>query len=453
MSYDDKVVLRLIKSHRSDNNTVKATCNEIGISKREYYRILDDDYRHQIQDLKEKGCTDEEIYQKLNLKDEKYYKLLNTPSSPKKKSACNTIYRKDPKYIRIDNYRDLELYRGIIVEAITRIDDSEEVFRSKKNISSEFTQKYIPPMIDIQNIKDAIREDKKRIKEEIKRISNSPKNSSKQELKNRLRDNDWAIRATMRIFELEENLIIGIFKRLSTNDYSSLFINEYNHYDVPEKDYIDILVEEIDRKYQYRSKSNKKKTRGTGADGRKIKLVKHYILKYVQKPLLEYHIDYSNTLLDEYNFQKVSLELDLAIPEVKQQELIRKKIKELYNKKLPFNYSEFITHSLLKDIGDIEYDKVYKLRRASRHKYLSEEEARAKRVSDLFYIYDLREENISYDSCGELLSDFYNTEEENYIISSGTIEDLYKKISNFMEEFSKKYKIQPSRLFRESLKK
>ncbi len=454
MSYDDdKEVLRLIKSYRSDNNTVKGTYKEVGISRREYYRILDDDYRHQIQDLKKKGMSDEAIYKKLNLKEKRYYKLLNTPSSHKKKSARNTIYRNDPKYIRIDNYRELELYRGIIVEVITRINDSEELFRSKKTSSSEFTQIATPLMIDIQNIKDAMFDDKKRIKEEIKRISNSPESSSKKDLKKRLKDNDWAIRTTMRIFDLEEDLIIRIFKRLSIADYPSMAIN-YNYDDEPEKDYIDILNEEIDRKYQYKGHRHKRKTWDTDFAGRNTKLVKHYILKYIQRPLLEYRIDYSNTLLDEYNFQKVSFELDMAIPEETQQELIERKVKEIYSKKLPFNYSEFIARTLLKDIIDIVYDKVYGTKKSKRHKPLSKEKAKAKRVADMFFIYDLQKNSsISYESCAELLSDFYDKEGiEDYKVPASTIEILSKKISTFMEEFRKKYKIQPSLLYRKSLK-
>lgn len=466
-----------IRKRRKTNMTAEEIYESLDIKEKKYYKLLDEDYLCQIcelrkddllgkniyeyleipkekydelldknnldliEGLKKCGCPDKDIYEYLKITEEEYFKLLDISPSSKKNIASNEISRDNLKYIRIDNYRDIELYRGIIVEAITRINGSEEPFQTKELSTLEFIQKDIQPMIDIQNIRDTMLYDKRKIKDEIQKISNYPESNLNKDTIRKLKDNDWAIRTAIRIFNLEENLIIKVFKRLSIVDYPPLFTNEYNHYDLPEKDFIDILNGEIDHKYQY---SHKGKKWGAKFEGRNIELVKYYLLKYIQKPILKYGIDYSNTLLGEYNFQKIFLEIDMAIPKEEQKKLMEKTIEDLYSKKMPLNYLEFIARKLLEDGKDIKYNKVYKGREAERHKSLSE------RVSDLFYIYDLRVHKTTYASCAESLSDFYKNKGIEVDITTSTIHYLSNIISSFMEEFRKKYKIQPSLLYRNS---
>lgn len=437
----NKVETSPILERRKSGNTKKEICEQLGITVNQYRTLLDKEYLAQIKYLQKSNMSDKDIYELLEIDKEKHNKLLEKYSSENKKNIKKNIYRNDPKYLRIDNYKDFELDRGIIVEAITRIEDSEELFQIKKISTLRFIQKDIHPMVDIQSIKDAISYDKERIKQKIKTISNSPEHTTNKDLIERLKDNDWAIRTVKRIFELEETLLVNIFKRLSIEDSSPFFVKNYNLCDFNElhKDYIDILDEEIDRKYQYSDNRLKRKNRNNKVKNRRTKLVKYYLLKYIQTPLPRYGIDYSNSLLDEYGFQKVSLELDMTISKKDQKKLIKKTIEELYSKKLSFNYSEFILRSLLKDDKDPKYKKVHTGTLAPRHSSLSE------RVSDLFYIYDLRVNNVTYESCTELLTNFYENK-NGHDVQQSSVHFLAGVITKFMKEFQEVYKIQPSKL-------
>ena len=406
----DEENLILIKEYKQSGLQVKDICSRLNISKRKYYRL---------------------------------YKLLNNPLYIKKKNTRNEIFRNDQKYIRIDNYRDFELYRGIVVEAITRIQGSEEVFQTRKLSSIELTQKNSQLMIDIQTIKDAIAYDKKEINNKINVIiDNSSDEILNEAFLERLKNNAWIIGYVRHLVEENEYLIANILNRRHAT-YNDLGFMSYE--DEYKTDFIDILIKNIYTNFPF---DNDDPGKNIGMASKFTKkngeLVKHYLLKYIQKPLLRYGIDYSNTLLNEYNFQKVSLEIDMTIPEDEQKKVIGAAIKELYSKNLLFGYSEFIGRTLIKDLEDLEFDSVHKGRRGKRHTSLSE------RVADVFYVYDARKYDISFYDCAELLSIFYEKKErEEYNVSDSTTHSLFAIISKFMQEFEKKYKIQPSSLSKE----
>lgn len=396
-----------------------------------------EEYLHLITNYRQSGWRVKEICDELEINRSKYYRLL------KKEDRNDRILRSDQKYIRIDNYRDFELYRGIIVEAITRIHDTEEVFQTRKLSSLELIQKNTQSMIDIQKIKDAIAYDKKEVNYKINEIIDNHSNEILTEtLLERLKNNAFIIGYVEHLVKEKENLIVNILKRKhATNNDLGFMVYEDKY-----KDFIDILTETINTYFQFSNDDPEKNIGMTSKFTEKNgELVKHYLLKYIQIPLLSYGIDYSNTLLNEYNFQKVSLEIDMTIPEEEQKDVVEAAIKELYSKDIAFNYSEFIGRTLLKEIKDITFDKVYKGRKGKRHVSLSE------RVADMFYIYDAIKNDISYSGCARLLSDYYseNEEKEYTVIGDTTITSLFKTISKFMIEFEKKYKIQPSSFSKE----
>ncbi len=76
---------------------------------------------------------------------------------------------------------------------------------------------------------------------------------------------------------------------------------------------------------------------------------------------------------------------------------------------------------------------------APRHSSLSE------RVSDLFYIYDLRMNNVTYESCVELLSSFYDNK-NGHKVQQSSVHYLADVITKFMKEFQEVYKVHPSKL-------
>ena len=441
MDWEDEENLALIIMNKQIGIQMNITCSNLGISKKKYYQLLDEHYCIEIDRFKKKGYSIVDMCQHIGIKESKYNKLIKGTQKKKKKNLEDVISRGDRKYLRIDNYENFELYRGIIVEAITRMNDTEEPFQDKIISVHKIFQEDPCKIIDFQNIKKTIFYDKEKIKKEIAKISNDSQDSSSKDLKKRLKDNYWAIRTVMRIFDLEKSLINKIFKKISISDYRALYTNEYNHYNLPEKDFIDILNELMDHQYKYNG--HKRKTRDKYFEGRNTELVKHYFLKYIQKPLLKYSIDYSNSLLDEYNFQKVFVEMDLTIPKVEQKELMEKMLEEIYDKELPFNYSEFITQALLKDDKDeildtISGGKIYKYNSAS------------EKVSDMFYIYDLRMNNISARNCAKKLLDFHCQEKSSmkYNMAESTVKCHYKNTSNFMKKFRKKYTMQTSSLYK-----
>ncbi len=426
-------ILDLQKHNKSD----KEICKNLKINKSKYYKLLDENYLCQIQDLQKNGWHTKDICKYLKIKKKKYNELVKGDLSCKKKHEKNIILRSDYKYSRIDNYRDNELQRGIIVEAITRIHDSEELFQTRELSNTKGLIQKESDLSDsqllaiLQDINKAMLFDKERIKEKIRKVSNSSNNISTKKLEKRLKNNERAIRMAIYIFELEKPLISKIFKKKSILNDPLVTVINYNHHNFIEKDYIDILNEQIDYKYNhYLDRNNevlKKKN---------IELVKHYLLKYIQKPILKYGIDYSNTLLDEYNFKKVSLEIDMTIPKKKQKSLIEDLLTKLYSTELPFSYLEFMGQSLLQDFEDEKLNAVHKGKKASKDSPLAE------RVSSLFYIYDLKKRGVSTQMCINLLSSFYELKKRNYVVDTKTFELWYKKISAFMEEFEKKYKIQ-----------
>ena len=255
MEIDEDV--KYIMNAKLSNNTVKEICEQRGISRARYYKILDKYYMEQIQKFQDQDMTEDEICKRLKIKKKKYFTLLKKYSSAGKTNK-KTIKRDHPKYIRIDNYNELELYRGIIVEAISRICDSEELIQTKEMSPLKVIHKDISPSAYIQNMKDAISHDKKKIKEAIKKVSVASEENIDKDIIRRLKNNDWAIRVVYRIITYEKNLIVSILKELSIGGNSPfVIINHHNKqriYTKVVKEYIDILNEEIERKYQYRSK-------------------------------------------------------------------------------------------------------------------------------------------------------------------------------------------------------
>ncbi len=557
---NDENVYKQIIELRKQGRTVKYIRKQLddirkqldNISKNKYYKLLDRALKIEIDKLKKLDWLDENICKELKISKKKFDKLLNYNPSNDKAAASNVMSRSDPKYRRIDNYREFELYRGIIIEAITRANKSEEIFQTKKlsrrinltqrhmlsiinidkekegitkymgklnaiikntskrdnnqtanarkirngilgdleklnaKINNNFYSKDDQQMINIQKIKNILNDketnqdidfientikynikminakikekynqkktklekdnqviqiaminDKRRIKE---KIDNFTGDISDDQLK-RLKNNLWAIRKTMHIFETNKSSIDQILMKESMEYDPLMFGNNYCHKHT--KDFIDIVMEEIDFKWKVENNNRKKKKFNDKHKGKSIELVKHYLLKYMQKPVIEYCIDYSNTLLDEYNFEKVFLEIDMMIPEEKQKEILKKMLKELYSKEIPYSYSDILIQSLLKDIKDENFKKVYKGRKGKRHTSLSQ------RVADLFYIYDAKKSGVSFVDCGYELVLFYNNLKLN--VDGSTVRKLFGTILKFMEEFEEKYKIQPSFLQRRAI--
>ena len=406
--------------------------------------------REDIEELKKEGYSRKKIMEELDLTSREYDNALNDSLPQNKEFVDYDELRCDQKYTRIENYRDFELYRGIILEAITRIHNSEEVFQTKK-ISSliGLTKKNSSLMIDIQKIKDAIAHDKRNINDKIKKISKKSIDNDADKILNkallkRLKNNAWAIGYVQHFLEEEGILIANILKKKHAT-YRDLGFMPY--YKKSKIDFIDSLIENISLNFSLHvsqpENNNESRLRFTKKNA---ELVKHYLLKYVQKPLLSYGIDYSNTLFDEYNFQKVSLEIDMTIPADEQEYVIAAAIKELYKKKLSFGYSSFIGRDLIKDIEDLEFNRVRKGKLGKRYKFMSE------RVADAFYVYDMRKHGISYWNCAEVLSTYHSNKGVGKIkISKSTIALYDKIILSFMKKFEKKYKIQPSSFSKKNL--
>ncbi len=292
--------------------------------------------REDIEELKKEGYSRKKIMEELDLTNREYDNALNDSLPQNKEFVDYDELRCDQKYTRIENYRDFELYRGIILEAITRIHNSEEVFQTKK-ISSliELTKKNSSLMIDIQEIKDAIDHDKRNINDKIKKISKKSIDNDAYKILNkallkRLKNNAWAIGYVKNFLEEEGILIANILEKKHAT-YRDLGFMPY--YKKSKIDFIDSLIENISLNFSPHVSQPKNNNESIFRFTKKsAELVNHYLLKYVQKPLLSYSIDYSNTLLDEYNFQKVSLEIDMTIPADEQEDIIAAAIKELYKK-------------------------------------------------------------------------------------------------------------------------
>ncbi len=74
----------------------------------------------------------------------------------------------------------------------------------------------------------------------------------------------------------------------------------------------------------------------------------------------------------------------------------------------------------------------------------------SEKVSDMFYIYDLRINNITSKNCVNQLLKFHHEKKggKKYNIKESTVTQFYNQISNFMKEFRKKYTMQTSNLYR-----
>ncbi len=344
------------------------------------------------------------------------------------------ISRADPRYIRIENYKEHELYRGIVVEAITRIEDIDEIFEVKELSNIKLIQRNSNSMIRIEDVKEAIKYDLSKIDSKIKEVPHDTRDDiANDKYVKKLKNSMYAIRYIQHFIEKNPSLIINILEDNHTTYKDFGIMAPYYEY---KKDFIDILIEDIDLSFQAKE----------GRQGKKIrKLVKYYLLKYMQIPLPYYSIDYSNTLLHEYGFQKVLLEIDTSIPKEDQMDFIQELIEDLYAAEQLSSYSAFIRQNLIEKLKKSDFKKVLG-GQLNNNKY---EGIPSRKVADMFFIYDVLKNN-TYGQCISLLEEYYLdkglTEPG---LSKQTLSSFYKIITIFMEGFKKKYRIHPSSISKE----
>jgi len=323
----------------------------------------------------------------------------------------NKISRDSPNYIRIEDYLESELHRGIILESLLRIYNVDDLFSTKildesclslkhKRQSEKALFKEIIHLLtlDIDYLENELNTHGKK----YTRTSLDKNLNYLTQTKNFILENEYNI---IQILKTKEDIIHTSKSRLDLDLGWFQFMNNKKYLN-----YIDLLFQE--------SKF--------GKQSQDIP-IKHYLLKYIQKPLVKYALEYSNNLLSEYNFQKISLEIDLTLPKETQKRILDRTLDEIYSQNIQFNYFQFIDNDLLKYITD---DKVFKSIEKGKRHYND----KTMRIADIFYIYDSIQAGMTYANCADsLVPEKLNSE------SLGSIHFLYKKINTFMEIFKQKY--------------
>ncbi len=399
MDWEDKEIIEEIKKLENSNMTIKDKCKYLGISR---------------------------------------YKFKTYSNKKGKVVSKSFMSRCDQRYVRIDNYANHEIYRGIIIETITRISNADELFETKKLSNIKLTQRNVKSMIDLQDIKKTIDRDREKINLKIKNISSDDMDKVSVDVyKEKLGKSLMAIGYIKRLVDSSNSSLVSNILNGQQTTYLDLGIMA-DSYEF-KKDFIDMLIVDIELSFSYKTKEESKEM---------SKLIKYYLLKYMQTPLPYFSMDYSNSLLCEYNFQKVLLEIDMSIPFEDQMDTLKDVIVELYGHKQLSSYSVFIRQNLIEEFEECNLGKIMH-GQVGNNKY---DGVYSKRVADMFYIYDMVKNGYTYRKCIDKLQAYYldqGVPASDSSLSTETISKFYKLILNFINEFKKEYGLFPSSLSKE----